>query len=490
MAQAHFDLNAAEFSCSICLEVLKDPVSIPCGHSFCQSCLTSYWDSQMVCSCPHCRATVSPRPTLGRNTLLTEMIQRLAAAQLSEGPSAPPLYQDPAFSMTQGFEHPTFDVSSVHAGRTFGEKHFEEMRRNIGEQIMEKEREVQQLKQNLKSFSHRAKEAVKDASRIFAELQMFLEHRRVEVKALIRAQEKAESTRCENLLHRLERQICQLKERDAALQGSQDQHLINTFCSPAAEECSLTLNPHVSFGGVRRSISDMKEHLQTFYHAQFTNISAAVKNVNMLQSEKSNKGRVTVKNSYIASVAPLDDRSDLLRYFHPLSWDPFTAHQELSLTEGNRAVGRTGDVQSYPVHPERFDGWAQAMCREGLQGRCYWEADWDGQQVALGLAYENIKRKGTSNESRLGHNSLSWSLLCGLSSFTFTHGDDTVSIPSATISHKIGVFLDHDAGVLCFYSVTPAGIKLLHQIKTNFDQPLYPAVWLGTGASVNLTCVD
>ncbi|XP_061738913.1 tripartite motif-containing protein 16-like protein isoform X2 [Nerophis ophidion] len=451
MAQAHFSLNAAEFSCSICLEVLKDPVSIPCGHSFCQSCLTSYWDSQMVCSCPHCRVTFSPRPTLGRNTLLTQMIQRLAAAQLSEGPSAPPFYQDPPFSMTQGFEHPTFDVSSVHAGRTSGE--------------------------------HRAKEAVKDASRIFAELQTFLERRRVEVKALIRAQEKAESTRCENLLHHLEGQICQLKERDAALQGAQDQHLTNTFCSPAAEEPSLTLNPHASFGSVRRAISDMKDHLQTSYQAHFTNISTAVKNVNMLQSQKSNRGRGTVKKSY-------SDRSDLLPYFHPLSWDPFTAHQELSLSAGNRAVGRTGEVRSYPVHPERFDSWAQAMCREGLQGRCYWEADWGGQQVALGLAYENMKRKGTSNDSRLGHNSLSWSLLCGPSTFTFTHGDDMVSIPAATISRKIGVFLDHDAGVLCFYSVTPAGIQLLHQIESDFDQPLYPTVWLGPGASVNLTCVD
>ncbi|XP_054645017.1 tripartite motif-containing protein 16-like protein isoform X3 [Dunckerocampus dactyliophorus] len=486
MAQAYLGLDKAQFSCSICLELLKDPVTITCGHSFCLSCLTSYWDSQVVCSCPHCRAIFSPRPTLGRNTLLTEMIQRLGVVQLSQGPSAPPLYQDLAHSRSQGFAHTTFDVSSVHAGRTVGEKHLEEMRKNLSEQIAKKESELQQLKQNLKSFSRLTKEAVKDASRIFEELQEFLECRRVEVKALIRAQENAEVTRSENQLHRLERQISELKKRDAMLQGlsrSQDQHQIvqymcESFCSPvqAGENTSLVVSPHVSFGGVRTAISDMKEQLQSFYHAQFANITTAVKNVTILELEKPNK---VMKKCNTSNVLAFDNRSDLLQ-----------SHKELSLTEGNRVVSRTGELQSYPDHPDRFDSWAQVMCREGLQGLCYWEAEWDGQQVALGVTYESINRKGTSNESRLGHNSLSWSLRCSPSSFAFIHDNETVSFPAAVISHRIGVFLDHNAGVLSFYTVTPGGIQLLHQIKTTFDQPLYPAVWLGAHATINLGCVD
>lgn len=74
-----------------------------------------------------------------------------------------------------------------------------------------------------------AKAAVKDSSKIFSELQEFVERCRVEMKELIRAQEKAEVTRAENQLQRLEQQISELRRRDAELEKlshSQDQHRI------------------------------------------------------------------------------------------------------------------------------------------------------------------------------------------------------------------------------------------------------------------------
>uniref|UniRef100_A0A8C4ST05 Uncharacterized protein n=1 Tax=Erpetoichthys calabaricus TaxID=27687 RepID=A0A8C4ST05_ERPCA len=57
------------FTCSVCMDTLSDPVSIPCGHSFCLKCLTNYWDQSQVCSCPQCRENFTTRPELRRNTL-------------------------------------------------------------------------------------------------------------------------------------------------------------------------------------------------------------------------------------------------------------------------------------------------------------------------------------------------------------------------------------------------------------------------------------
>ena len=121
MAQAPLTVDNSHFSCSICLELFRDPVTIPCGHSFCMSCLTDYWDRQTVCSCPQCRAAFRPRPKLGRNNLLVEMLQKLGAATLNEGPSAPPFYEVLGAAEGFGFEHATFDVSSVRPERNDGQ---------------------------------------------------------------------------------------------------------------------------------------------------------------------------------------------------------------------------------------------------------------------------------------------------------------------------------------------------------------------------------
>ncbi|XP_044195120.1 protein NLRC3-like isoform X2 [Thunnus albacares] len=43
--------------CSLCQDVLKDPVSTSCGHWFCRQCITSYWDQSASpgdSSCPQC----------------------------------------------------------------------------------------------------------------------------------------------------------------------------------------------------------------------------------------------------------------------------------------------------------------------------------------------------------------------------------------------------------------------------------------------------
>ncbi|KAM4552073.1 E3 ubiquitin-protein ligase TRIM65-like [Odontesthes bonariensis] len=50
-------------------------------------------------------------------------------------------------------------------------------------------------------------------------------------------------------------------------------------------------------------------------------------------------------------------------------------------------------------------------------------------------------------------------------------------------SSRVGVYLDHRAGILSFYSVSGT-MTLLHRVQTTFTQPLYPGVWIwGSGAT-------
>ncbi|XP_069386268.1 E3 ubiquitin-protein ligase TRIM47-like isoform X7 [Paralichthys olivaceus] len=91
MARANISVTESQFRCPICLELLTDPVSIPCGHTYCMDCVNSYWDQAEAAqlSCPQCRETFSPRPVLRRNTVLAEVVDKL---KLSEMVVAPQLY--------------------------------------------------------------------------------------------------------------------------------------------------------------------------------------------------------------------------------------------------------------------------------------------------------------------------------------------------------------------------------------------------------------
>uniref|UniRef100_A0A3P9PS83 FinTRIM family, member 67 n=1 Tax=Poecilia reticulata TaxID=8081 RepID=A0A3P9PS83_POERE len=85
MAQGGVVLDKDQFNCSICLDVMKNPVTIPCGHSYCSDCIQNYWDQDDflgVFVCPQCRQSFSPRPVLARNTMLTDVVEKFKTTTL------------------------------------------------------------------------------------------------------------------------------------------------------------------------------------------------------------------------------------------------------------------------------------------------------------------------------------------------------------------------------------------------------------------------
>ncbi|XP_055024219.2 uncharacterized protein [Misgurnus anguillicaudatus] len=82
-------LTENHLKCPICKSMLKDPVSILCGHNYCRICINTFWDSCIEdYLCPKCGRGSKIRPELNTNTALAEVVKNLQQAGFS--PALPP----------------------------------------------------------------------------------------------------------------------------------------------------------------------------------------------------------------------------------------------------------------------------------------------------------------------------------------------------------------------------------------------------------------
>ncbi|XP_067238868.1 tripartite motif-containing protein 16-like [Chanodichthys erythropterus] len=539
MAEAR--ISRDEFMCPVCLDLLKDPVTITCGHSYCKSCIMDCWDQEdekRVYSCPQCRQTFSPRPALRKNTILAEMVEKLKKTKLpadcyagagdvqcdvctgrkykavksclvcqesfclthfdrhEEYHSRKPHKVIDATGRLQDMicrkhdkelemycitdqqcicvwckesEHKNHNTVSTAAQRTEKQKQLKETQMKIRQRIQQRQKDLQQLRKAVDSHKRSAQTAVEDSETIFTELIRSIERSRSEVTQLIRDQEKDAVSRAEGRLERLEKEINDLRRRDTELEQLSHTHdhihFLQSFQSLSAppestDEPDDPFSFLFSFDDMRESVHQLRDKLEDFCKEEIKKIS----------------DRVTFTN-----IVP-KIKNDFLQYSHQLTLDLNTMNKHLCLSERNRVITNTDTVQPYPDHPDRFDHFYQVLCRESVSGRCYWEIEWSGN-VSISVSYKSISRKGSGYECEFGFNDQSWSLDGSSSSSSFWHNNIRTDLPVKSISPRIGVYVDHSAGTLSFYSDT---MSLIHTVQTTFTQTLYPGFWVDSGSSVKL----
>ncbi|KAF6730648.1 Zinc-binding protein A33 [Oryzias melastigma] len=83
-------LSEDQFTCSICLEVFLEPVSTPCGHSFCKACLQGYWNHSKKFLCPMCKKAYNRKPEMSVNRVLAEICSQFQGLTVASGSGTSP----------------------------------------------------------------------------------------------------------------------------------------------------------------------------------------------------------------------------------------------------------------------------------------------------------------------------------------------------------------------------------------------------------------
>uniref|UniRef100_A0A674AD05 E3 ubiquitin/ISG15 ligase TRIM25-like n=1 Tax=Salmo trutta TaxID=8032 RepID=A0A674AD05_SALTR len=551
MAQQAVLLDQDQFCCSVCLDLLKEPITIPCGHSYCRSCIEGCWDQDVLkgYSCPQCRQTFTPRPTLRKNNMLAEVVEKLKKTGIQAAPPPTlcyaesvdvvcdsctgtrkqkalmsclaclasycdthlqPHYESPAFKkhklvkataqlqekicshhdkllevycrtdqqcicmLCTMDEHKGHDTVSAAAERTEKQRQLGMSQQKIQQRFQEREKELKELQQAVESLKRSAQAAVEDSDQNFTEMIRSIERRRSEVKELIRAQGKAQVSQAEGLLEQLKQEIAELRKRSTELEqlSHTEDHIhflqsIDSLCDPPGPKAFPS-----SFEAVKKFVSEQKERMENTCKEETDKMLTCLEK-NMLTKPSS------------SSVQDYSTRSGFLKHYRTMEVDPNTACATLSLSSRNKEIAWSDKAQAYSDHIDRFTYYHQALCKVGLSETCYWEVEWSGGIVDVAVSYRGISRKGWGNDCCFGHNDQSWSLVCSPSSCSFWHNNNNKTNIPVPRTSRVGVYLDHKAGTLSFYSVSDT-MTLLHRVQTIFTEPLYPGFGVDLGSSLKI----
>uniref|UniRef100_A0A8C4RP70 Uncharacterized protein n=1 Tax=Erpetoichthys calabaricus TaxID=27687 RepID=A0A8C4RP70_ERPCA len=432
MAEAPLCGLQDEFTCSICLDTLTDPVTIHCGHNFCLKCLTDCWDQSQECSCPQCRENFTTRPALRRNNLLNEVIKKLKKTTFS-----PPLSQNYA-----GPEDVECDVctgkkfravkSCLTCMASFCQTHLQPHYEGAawkGHKLVDpdgnlKEKLCEKHQKSLEMFCRNDETCIC----LMCAVTEHDGHEKVELKMEREGKEKQLGATLRDIKRRLEKRQKTLKETRKVMyemkrsmeRDMEENQKSFTALIRCIEEAHRKLTERIKNQEKRetekaegvmeqlekeieelkrreaelKELSETKDHLhflQTFSSrcvlpADGDSLSFTVtadfssedlrKELSGLKKSLEKIIQWDIIRTPSAHEAPVftlqppepQSRDDFLKYFCPLTLDINTAHRQLHLSERNKKVTYEGRQAEYPDHPDRFDCCVQVLCREALTG--------------------------------------------------------------------------------------------------------------------------
>ncbi|XP_039650069.1 zinc-binding protein A33-like [Perca fluviatilis] len=445
------DLVESYLNCHVCSETFRDPVSLSCNHSFCSSCLHTFWEQANNKNCPICKRK-SSKEIIGVNFTLNELADNLGYPGEQKSESSETGKEKKKVEVVCD-EHPEVPYLfckdedrvvcpvcefSLHHGHTVIP--VEQVVRDLKEQLKsdlqslqdkrDKHRRVEETYDEI--TPHSKKQLLSTERQIRAEfnkLHQFLKEEEESRLAALREEEQ-------QMGKRIQEQISSLSDSISAVEADLQKDSVPFLSSYKASQsrarvqCSLS-DPQLLSG----ALTDVAKHLG---------------NLSFRVWEKM-KDKV---------------------HFCPVILDPNTAHSLLCLSDDLTSV-RWGDTnQKLPDNPERYSRYASVLGSEGFSsGKHSWEVEvGDYPNWNVGLAKESADRKGEI------HASPEYGLWC-LVHHSGKYNDGSKSVKVKKSLQRIRVQLDYEGGEVSFYNAED--MTHISTLRDTFTEKLFP--WFSIG---------
>ncbi|CAH2218777.1 E3 ubiquitin ISG15 ligase TRIM25-like, partial [Pelobates cultripes] len=511
-----------ELTCSVCLKIYTDPVTLPCGHSFCRACTENVLDTREVrrYSCPECRFNLGGKNELKRNHRLCNIVDRLqltarkkigipctycihspvpaaktclhCEASLCEAhlrvhsKSAEHVLTEPTTSLENRKcsvhkeilkYYCSEDATSVcvscslagnhrgHQVQTLNEasEKKKEKLRNILQKLTSKRKEAEKRVHSLQELrikvQKRGAGVTKEVTALIRGIKKQLEAVEKQVLSEISRQKKQVSLRVSDLIRQLE-----IKKEDLSRKMGHIEELCNM--TDPLTVLQVRESDRVDYCDTEEGDNEDRERDDNKVRAVGDldlGLISVTLHSGLAGIVTGLKRQCHVPANILQGVALAPD----------MILDVNTAANNVTVSGDMKTVFWSKIIQSRPETPERFQSDQVLSATSFSSGRHYWEVE--GSESGgwrVGMAYRSIDREGW--QSRIGISSKSWGLeRLGKKMYELRHDSKvTFWLCHHLSSQRLGIYLDYEAGRLSFYELCDP-ISHLLTFTATFTEPLH-----------------